>query len=93
MALRTMMSSVGFLVAAAILVGLAGVQWLFAKPAGGELNRAWLGMFFGRRATRRSGWFKTDDRGVYVVQRILAYALLAAAAVCMWIGVLALWID
>lgn len=83
----------GFFVAAAVLVGLAGAQWLLAKPTAGEFNRAGLSMFFGRRATRRRGWFRTDDRGVFVVQRILAYTLLAAAAVCAWIGALSLWID
>ena len=82
-----------FLVAAAIFLVFAAIQWLATGPALGGFNRAALSVFFGRRATRPGGWFKTDDRGVYVVQRVVAYVFLAAAVICAWIGILTLLIG
>lgn len=79
-----------FLLVAAILLVLAGGQWLLAMPGLGELNRSILTVLFGTRATRQTGWFKTDDKGVYVRQRSLAYVYLAIAGVCAWIGALSL---
>lgn len=82
-----------FLVAAGVLVALAGVQWLASGPRSGDLGRDLLAVVFGRRATKRTGLFSTDDRGVYVVQRAWSYVLLAAAGTCAWIGILTVLIG
>ena len=79
-----------FLVVAGILLVFAGGQWYATSPGPGETNRAVLRVVFGARATRRTGWFKTDDDGVYVRQRSLAYVYLVVAGICAWIGVLSL---
>jgi hypothetical protein len=90
---RVMPSVMEFFLAAAVLLVLAGLVWLSTGPRLGDLNRAGLAVFFGHRLTRRSGWFATDDRGVYVTQRGLAWILLTAAAACVWIGLLKLLIG
>ena len=82
-----------FLVAAGILVALAGVQWLLSGPRPGDLGRGLLAVVFGRRAMRMTGLFSTDERGVYVVQRAWSYVLLAAAGICAWIGLLTVLIG